>query len=55
MRIIGKAVDRVDGRLEVTGQTKYAGEYSHRDIAYAYPVLSKVASGSVRPSMKLRR
>ena len=47
MKIIGQPVNRVDGLLKVTGQAKYAAEYSHRNIAYAYPVLSKIASGRI--------
>lgn len=47
MKIIGKPVDRVDGRLKVTGQAKYAAEYTHPNIAYAFPVLSKIASGEI--------
>ncbi len=46
-KFIGKPVDRVDGRLKVTGQAKYAAEYTHKNMAYAFPVLSKIASGEV--------
>lgn len=47
MKIIGKPVDRVDGRLKVTGQAKYAAEYANPNVAYAFPVLSKIASGEI--------
>lgn len=47
MNIIGKPLNRVDGILKVTGQAKYAAEYSHQNIAYAYPVLSKIANGRI--------
>lgn len=47
MKIIGKPIDRVDGILKVTGRAKYAAEYTHKKIAYAFPVLSKIASGEV--------
>lgn len=47
MKIIGKPINRIDGILKVTGQAKYAAEYTHKNIAYAFPVSSKIASGSV--------
>ncbi len=47
MNIIGKPVNRVDGILKVTGLAKYAAEYAHSNIAYAFPVLSKIASGTI--------
>lgn len=47
MKVIGRPVNRVDGILKVTGKAKYAAEYSHANIAYAYPVMSKIASGHI--------
>jgi xanthine dehydrogenase YagR molybdenum-binding subunit len=47
MSIIGKPVNRVDGILKVTGQAKYAAEYKHSSMAYAFPVMSKIASGTI--------
>ncbi len=47
MVLIGKPVDRVDGRLKVTGAAKYAAEFNQPQMAYAFPVRSTVASGTV--------
>ncbi len=47
MVLIGKPVDRVDGRLKVTGAAKYAAEFNQLQMAYAFPVRSTVASGTV--------
>jgi xanthine dehydrogenase YagR molybdenum-binding subunit len=35
--IIGKPVNRVDGRLKVTGQAKYAAEFNQPEMVYAFP------------------
>jgi xanthine dehydrogenase YagR molybdenum-binding subunit len=47
MAEIGKPIDRVDGRLKVTGAAKYAAEFNQTQMAYAFPVRSTIASGSV--------
>ncbi len=47
MALIGKPIDRVDGRLKVTGAAKYAAEFNQPRMAYAFPVRSTVASGTV--------
>lgn len=47
MALIGKPVDRVDGRLKVTGAAKYAAEFNPPQMAYAFPVRSTIASGTV--------
>ena len=47
MAIIGKPIDRVDGRLKVTGAAKYAAEFNQPQMAYAFPVRSTIASGTV--------
>ncbi len=47
MSFIGKPVDGVDGILKVTGRAKYAAKYWHSNIAYAFPVSSKIASGTI--------
>jgi len=46
--IIGKPVDRIDGKLKVTGQAKYAAEFGQNNLAYAFPVCSTIASGSIK-------
>ena len=45
--IIGKPIDRTDGRLKVTGQAKYAAEFPVNNLAYAYPVRSRIANGTI--------
>lgn len=44
-RHIGKPHNRVDGRLKVTGQAKYAAEYDAPDLLHAYIVPATIASG----------
>ncbi|WP_213775037.1 molybdopterin cofactor-binding domain-containing protein [Bradyrhizobium sp. dw_78] len=45
---IGRATNRVDGRLKVTGQAKYAAEYAATDLLYGVIVSSTIASGHIR-------
>lgn len=45
--IIGTAVTRVDGRQKVTGAAQFALDHSVRNLAFAYPVWSTVASGRI--------
>ena len=47
MAEIGKPIDRVDGRLKVTGAAKYAAEFNQNKMAYAFPVRSTIASGTI--------
>ena len=46
-KYIGSAVDRVDGRLKVTGKADYTADYNFPDQAWAYAVKSTVAKGTV--------
>lgn len=46
--LIGAPVDRVDGRLKVTGAAKYSAEIALPDLAYGVLVLSTAASGTTR-------
>jgi xanthine dehydrogenase YagR molybdenum-binding subunit len=41
------AATRVEGPDKVTGRARYAAEYPHPELAYAYPVQSSVASGTI--------
>ena len=46
--VLGKAVDRIDGPLKVTGQARYG--YEHRvpeDVAFGYLITAPVAKGRV--------
>src|SRR6218665_1187595 len=44
---VGKPLDRVDGRLKVTGAAKYSAEYPLEGLVYAVIVTSTIAHGSV--------
>ena len=45
---VGTSVNRVDGRLKVTGGAKYAAEFAVPNVAYAVMVTSTIAKGRVR-------
>ncbi len=45
--VIGKPIDRKDGRLKVTGQAKYAAEFGVNNVVYAFPVRSTIANGTI--------
>ena len=45
---IGKAVERVDGRLKVTGGARYAAEFKVANVAHGVLVMSTIANGRIR-------
>ncbi|BAP45728.1 xanthine dehydrogenase family protein molybdopterin-binding subunit [Pseudomonas sp. LJDD11] len=45
--VIGKAHKRVDGRLKVSGEARYAADYPQQGLLYAYGVFSTIASGKI--------
>jgi len=45
--VIGKPIDRVDGRLKVTGAAKYAAELNQSNMAYAFPVRASIGNGRI--------
>jgi xanthine dehydrogenase YagR molybdenum-binding subunit len=45
--LVGAPVDRVDGRLKVTGAAKYSAEVAVPNLAYGVMVLSTVGSGRI--------
>jgi xanthine dehydrogenase YagR molybdenum-binding subunit len=45
---VGEPIDRIDGRLKVTGGARYAAEYPLANMAYAVLLTSTVAKGRVR-------
>ena len=47
-RQIGRPSSRVDGRLKVTGQARYAAEYPAQDLLYGAIVSSTIAAGRIR-------
>jgi xanthine dehydrogenase YagR molybdenum-binding subunit len=48
MSVIGAPLNRVDGRLKVTGAAKYSAEFEIPELAYAVMVLSTIPSGRIR-------
>lgn len=46
--VTGKPMDRVDGRLKVTGTAQFSAEYPQKNLAYAVLIGSKIARGSVK-------
>ena len=46
--ITGKPIDRVDGRLKVTGGAQYAAEFPMKDLAYGVAITSTIARGHIR-------
>ena len=46
--VVGKPLDRIDGRLKVTGGAKYAAEYIVGTAAHAVLITSTIAKGRVR-------
>jgi len=46
-RITGKGINRLDGRLKVTGAARYSAEFTEPDLLYAWPVRSTVARGKI--------
>lgn len=45
--LIGKPLDRVDGRDKVTGHARYAADFPVKGVAHAYAFISTIASGRV--------
>ncbi|WP_224250090.1 xanthine dehydrogenase family protein molybdopterin-binding subunit [Hyalangium gracile] len=44
---VGKPLDRVDGRLKVTGGAKYSAEFPLQGLAHAVLVTSTIANGTI--------
>ena len=45
---IGKLTNRVDGRLKVTGEAKYAGEFNVPNLTYGVVLNSAIAKGKIK-------
>ncbi len=45
--VIGKPIDRKDGRAKVMGTARYAAEFRVSNVAYAYPVRAEIANGTI--------
>jgi len=46
--LVGKPIDRVDGRLKVTGAATYSAEYYPKNLAYGVIVQSAIAKGRMK-------
>jgi len=46
--IVGKPIDRVDGRLKVTGGARYAYEMQQGNVLYGFVVEASIAKGTIR-------
>jgi xanthine dehydrogenase YagR molybdenum-binding subunit len=44
---IGQPIDRIDGRLKVTGAAMYAGDHTAADMAYGVLVTATIAKGRI--------
>ncbi len=45
--VIGKPIDRVDGRKKITGAARYAAEFRHDRLTHAVMVQSTIAKGKI--------
>lgn len=45
--LVGKPINRLEGRLKVTGAAKYAAEYDAPGLLYGYAVNSPITKGSI--------
>jgi xanthine dehydrogenase YagR molybdenum-binding subunit len=46
-RVLGKPINRVDGRLKVTGKAPYAAEFTPKGVCYAFAVKSTISHGRI--------
>lgn len=46
-KYIGQPTSRVDGRVKVTGEAKYAAEFNVPNLTYGYVVSSEIAKGKI--------
>ena len=47
-RIVGKAIDRLDGPLKVSGGARYAYEIAKENVLYGFVVEASIGKGTVR-------
>lgn len=45
---VGREIDRIEGRLKVTGAARYSGDYPAPALAHAYLVTSSIGLGRIR-------
>src|SRR2546423_7542505 len=46
--VVGQPLDRVDGRLKVTGGARYAADYPLENMAHAVLLSSSIANGRIK-------
>src|SRR5260221_5863388 len=46
--VVGKPIDRVDGRLKVTGGARYAYEMQQHNVLYGFVVEASIGKGTIR-------
>jgi xanthine dehydrogenase YagR molybdenum-binding subunit len=46
--VVGKPIDRVDGRLKVTGGARYAYEMQQNNVFYGFVVEASIGKGTIR-------
>ncbi len=47
-RVIGKPIDRLDGREKVTGAARFTAEYPLENLVYASLAYSTIAKGTIK-------
>ncbi|HVU34096.1 MAG TPA: xanthine dehydrogenase family protein molybdopterin-binding subunit [Opitutaceae bacterium] len=47
-RVLGRPLDRIDGRQKVTGRALYAADHPIAGVAYAYGIMSPIANGRIQ-------
>lgn len=47
-KAVGKPIDRVDGRLKVTGAARYSAEIPLENITHAVIISSTIARGQIK-------
>ena len=47
MQILGQPINRIDGRLKVTGGARYAGEFTAPGMLHAALVESTIGAGQI--------
>ena len=48
MNNLGQSIDRVDGKLKVTGRARYSGDHSLPGLCYGYLLQSSIAKGKIQ-------
>lgn len=45
---VGQPLDRVDGQAKVQGEARFTADFKVENLAYAVPVYSTIAKGTIR-------